>query len=282
MNTRIIEERLKQYTSSSPTLETQGIREITQELILFSLSTSDFFTYAAFQGGTYLRNVHGLNRFSEDMDFILRQNDSAFTWKSYLSLIGTTLEQYGYAVELRDKSQVGDTVKKAFIKDDSIGKILRLSYADRQGPPRKIKIKLEIDTNPPAGGKFETRYIGFPAVSSITTETLPTLLAGKSHALLCRTYEKGRDWYDFLWYMARKTPVNYPRLSATLRQTGPWQGSEMVVDRDWYVHEMKKKIEATDWTRARVDVAPFIPQNELPTIKSWSADLFISALGWLP
>lgn len=282
MNTRIIEERLRQYKSSSPDLEAQGIREITQELILFSLSTSDFFTYAAFQGGTCLRIVHGLNRFSEDMDFILKRNDPAFSWKPYLSLIGTTLEQYGYKVELQDKSQAGDAVKKAFVKDDSIGKILRLSYADRQGPPRKIKIKLEIDTNPPGGGEFETRYIGFPAVSSITTETLPTLLAGKSHALLCRAYEKGRDWYDFLWYMARKTPVNYPRLSATLRQAGPWQGKEVIVDRAWYVSEMKTKIEATDWTRARDDVAPFIPQIELPTLKSWSAALFVSALDWLP
>ncbi|MCK7530853.1 MAG: hypothetical protein MZV63_07290 [Marinilabiliales bacterium] len=143
MNTRIIEERLKQYTSSSPTLETQGIREITQELILFSLSTSDFCTYTRLSRGEHcLRIVHGLNRFFEDMDFILEA-------KRFGALLGNpalpdrndlgAIRVHG---RTRDKSQVGDTVKNVFIKDDSIGKILRLSYADRRGPPRRSRSSL--------------------------------------------------------------------------------------------------------------------------------------------
>jgi len=282
MNTRIIEDRLKKYPQSSLEDGTQAIREITQELILFSLSTSDFFSYAAFQGGTCLRIVHGLNRFSEDINFILKQRYSGFIWQPYLSSIGTTLEQYGYHVELQDKSKVDSSVKKAFIKDDSIGKILRLSYANRQGLQKKIKIKLEIDTNPPGSGTFETRYLVFPAVSSITTETLPTLLAGKSHALLCREYEKGRDWYDFLWYMGNNTPLNYARLSAALDQTGPWQGMGLTIDRNWYIGEMTRRIKKMDWNRAKNDVAPFISQAEHHSLNLWSADLFLSALQRLP
>lgn len=282
MNTRIIEDRLKRYGVISPEEALQAIREITQEMILFTLSTSDFFSYAAFQGGTCLRIAHGLNRFSEDMDFILKQRDSEFSWKPYLLLIGSTLEQYGYKLELQDKSQAEDMVKKAFVKDDSIGKVLNLLYTQRRGTQQKIRIKLEIDTNPPQGGDFETKFIGFPAVSSITTETLPTLFAGTSHALLCRKYEKGRDWYDFLWYLENKTLINYQRLSFALNQTGPWVGHGLIVDRDWYVSEITKRINTIDWIRVKEDVTAFIPQQEQRSLGFWGTDLFLAALDRLP
>lgn len=282
MNTGIIEDRLKKYGTDSAETELTAIREITQELILFALSTSDFFSHAAFQGGTCLRIVHGLGRFSEDMDFILKAHDPAFSWQQYLALIGTTLEQYGYDVELQDKSHADETVKKAFIKDDSIGKVLRLAYANRQGTPRKIRIKLEIDTNPPGGGEFESAFIGFPSPSSITVETLPTLFAGKSHALLCRKYEKGRNWYDFLWYMGNRTQVNWRRLSAALNQIGPWAGKGLSIDRTWYIDEMERRIGEMDWKRAKDDVAPFISPQEQGLLNKWSADFFLSALERLP
>ncbi len=282
MNTGIIDDRLKRYRTDSPETELTAIREITQELILFALSTSDFFSHVAFQGGTCLRIVHGLSRFSENMDFILKAPDTAFSWQQYLTLIGTTLEQYGYSVELQDKSHADETVKKAFIKDDSIGKVLRLAYANRQGTQRKIRIKLEIDSNPPGGGEFESAFIGFPAPSSITVETLPTLFAEKSHALLCRKYEKGRDWYDFLRYLGNKTPINYRRLSAALGQTGPWAGKDITVDRTWYLEEMKRRIGEMDWARAKDDVAPFISRQEQGLLSKWSADFFLSALERLP
>lgn len=282
MKTNVIEERLKKYRIDSEEAEFTAIREITQELILFSLATTDFFSYAAFQGGTCLRIIHGLNRFSEDLDFILKKKDSQFSWQQYLSLIGVSLEHYGYSVELLDKSRSSDIVKKAFIKEDSIGKILRLSYLNRQGSQRKIRIKLEIDTNPPDGGEFESSFLGFPAPSTITTETLPTLFAGKSHALLCRKYEKGRDWYDFLWYMTNKVPLNYARLSSSLNQLGPWMGQNLIVDRQWYVEQMQKRIMDIDWTRARKDVASFISSAEQNFLRNWDADLFQKALERLP
>ncbi len=282
MNIGIIEERLKRYTANSAETELTAIREITQELILFALSTSDFFSHAAFQGGTCLRIVHGLRRFSEDMDFMLKKYESAFSWQQYLTLISTTLEQYSYKVELQDKSRADETVKKAFIKDDSIVKVLRLAYVSRQGMQRKIRIKLEIDTNPPDGGEFESAFIGFPAPSSITVETLPTLFAGKSHALLCRKYEKGRDWYDFLWYLGNNTPLNYRRLSAALDQAGPWAGLGLAVDRSWYIEQMSKRIEAIDWKQAKEDILPFISPQEQGLLSKWSADFFLSALARLP
>jgi len=126
MNIIIIENRLKNYGAISAETELTAIREITQELILFALSTSDFFSHAAFQGGTCLRIVHGLSRFSEDMDFILKTRETTFSWQQYLTIIGTMLKQYGYRVELQDKSNADEIMKKAFLKDDSIGKVIRL------------------------------------------------------------------------------------------------------------------------------------------------------------
>ncbi|MFA6008114.1 MAG: nucleotidyl transferase AbiEii/AbiGii toxin family protein [Candidatus Shapirobacteria bacterium] len=282
MNTRIIEARLKMYGVQAGISESQALREITQELILYALSTSDFFTSAAFQGGTCLRILHGIDRFSEDMDFILKQANSNLTWQPWFSLISATLEQYGYSVEVQDKSKAGEAVKKAFVKDDSIGKILHLAYPDKRGSSRPVKIKLEVDTNPPNGSEFETKYIGFPSVSSVTVENLPTMLAGKSHALLCRKYEKGRDWYDFLWYMDRKIPVNYRRLSAALRQSGPWADKDILVDRTWYIDEMSQRIANTDWKRSKEDITAFITQEGQRGLDLWGQDLFLSALARLP
>lgn len=200
----------------------------------------------------------------------------------YIALVGTVLEQYGYRVELQDTSQADDTVKKAFEKDDSIGKLLSLSFSNRAGVPGKIRIKLEIDTNPPGGGAFETKYIGFPAAASITTETLSTMFAGKSHALLCRKYEKGRDWYDFIWFITRKTEPDYLRLSAALQQSGPWRGQEISADKAWYLGQMKERIENADWDKARADVAPFISLREQKSLEVWGRFFFLSMLEELP
>lgn len=283
MNTQVVLNRLKNYRLDSVAGELQAIREITQELILFALSTGDFFNYAAFQGGTCLRIIHGLNRFSEDMDFILRNPVPSFSWQPYLSLIGTTVGQYGYRIEVQDKSKTDSAIKKAFIKDDSIGKILDLAFAARQGSPQKIRIKLEIDTNPPGHGNFETKYLNFPSLSNISVQDKPTLFAGKSHALLCRKYEKGRDWYDFLWYAGTRTGINYNHLSAALDQSGPWAGKKIRVDQEWYTIQMTKRISEIDWQRAKDDVIDFLPVLEKRTLSLWGKDLFLSALdGLLP
>lgn len=278
MSVETIQARLDSYTLKSDLEQRQAIREITQEVVLASLGRAGFFKEAAFQGGTCLRIFHNLQRFSEDLDFIVQRTDMAFSLTPYLKSVREELSAYGYNFEIADRSTAATAVKKAFLKDDSLGKVLRLGFMDRSGPQRKIRIKIEVDTNPPAGSDFALEYLDFPFVAAVTVQDLPSLFAGKLHALLCRRYTKGRDWYDFIWYTSRRTPVNLAFLSAALDQMGPWQDRGLTVDVAWCRRELARRIEAIDWPSVTRDVRPFVKQAELPSLDLWSKDLFLKQL----
>ena len=276
MSTRIIQDRLDSYDCKSELEQEHAIREITQEVALAALGRTNFFKYAAFLGGTCLRIFYGLNRFSEDMDFILKKPDSNFQFQPHLKALSDELLAYGYNIEIVDRSNTDIAVRKAFIKDDSIGKVLQLKHSDRNGPLRKIRIKFEIDTNPPIGSDFEVKYIDFPFVSSVTVQDKASLFAGKIHALLCREYTKGRDWYDFIWYTSRDTPVNFKVLSAAIDQMGPWKGKKLPVDLDWCIKQFRNKINSIDWNATKKDVRRFVKMTEQQSVDLWGKDLFLS------
>jgi hypothetical protein len=219
-----------------------------------------------------------LERFSEDLDFVLREPNPAFDWSDYVSQIKREVEAYGLNFTAKDKSELNATVKKVFLKEDSLGKVLALQYAPRTGPARKIRIKLEVDTNPPSGSGYEIKHLAFPFHASVTVQDLPSLFAGKIHALLCRTYIKGRDWYDFLWYAGRSTPANCQYLTSALRQLGPWQFTDVMADEAWVVKELERKIISLDWERAADDVRNFLPLREQETLDLWSKALFLDRL----
>ncbi len=282
MSVKIVRDRLSTYACISQIEEEQAIREITQELVLAALGRTDFFKEAAFQGGTALRVVYGLDRFSEDLDFALKACNPGFVWRDYLRTMTEELSAYGYQIEIQDRSTADSAVKKAFIKDDAIGKILNFQYAGKSGVLGKIRIKLEVDINPPDGSEYEIKYLDFPFVSSVVVQTLPSLFAGKIHALLCRDYLKGRDWYDFLWYTSRRTPINYRLLSSALSQAGPWKDSIQSVDYDWCVRSLKDKIESIDWHSSAEDVRRFIRVREQKSLDLWNRDLFIGQLDKIP
>lgn len=275
MSVNLVQSKLESYRCSSTTEEEQALREITQEIVLAALGRTDFFGRAGFHGGTCLRIFHGLNRFSEDMDFALTEPDSSFDLLPYLKPVCTELDAYGYAFEIEDRSKGGQAVRKAFLKDDSAGKILRLNYRPVTGPLRKLRIKLEVDTRPPAGASYEMPILDYPFPSSVRVFDLPSLFAGKMHALFCRGYVKGRDWYDFIWYSAHRVELNHRLLSAALSQQGPWAGSELMTDNGWCVSELSKVIEALDVKKARADVRRFVRPNELPSLDLWSREFFL-------
>jgi predicted nucleotidyltransferase component of viral defense system len=275
MSVKIIQEQLKSYNCQTDLEEQHAIREITQEVVLAALGRGDFFKHALFQGGTCLRIFHGLNRFSEDMDFILRKNNPNFQLRLYLEQLIEELSAFGYQLEVTDRSKLETTVKKAFLKDSSIGKLLEFSHRKQTGLIAKIRIKIEVDTNPPAGSNTELRYLDFPFVSAVTTQDLPSLFAGKVHALLCRKYIKGRDWYDFIWYTARGTKLNYNFLKSALHQEGPWKQQHPQIDKNWVCNTLKNKIKSMDWKQAAEDVRRFIPNNEQPSLALWSQELFL-------
>ena len=275
MSVRMIQDRLNSYGCRSTLEEEQALREITQEIVLAGLGRTDFFQHAAFQGGTCLRILHGLNRFSEDLDFALQAPDAGFVLRPYLDALAKELTAYSYGLEIDDRSKADQAVRMAFLKDDLVGKLLQLAYRPATGPSRKLRIKLEVDANPPAGATFETKYLDFPFPSALRVFDPPSLFAGKVHALLCREYLKGRDWYDFIWYTSRRTPVNYKLLAAALSQLGPWQGQQLAIHRDWYVEQLRAKIEATDWPQAREDVHRFVKPAELPSLELWGKEFFL-------
>jgi predicted nucleotidyltransferase component of viral defense system len=276
VSNRIIQHRLLSYQCQTVLEQENALKEIAQEIALLALSRTNFFKVASFQGGTCLRILYGLERFSEDLDFILDKSDPQFDWKNYLENMAEEFSAYGFTLEIQQRQKVEKTVKSAFLKTNSLGGILLLKDFRTNKP--KMRIKLEIDSNPPAGSQYELKYLDFPLPFAIKTQDMPSLFAGKCHALLCREYVKGRDWYDFIWYISRKTPVNYQFLQNALNQVGPWQGKKTSVTDQWLIDQLKTKIQSIDWKEAKLDVAQFLRPNELASLSIWSEEFFLSRL----
>jgi len=278
MSIKLIQERLNSYQCTSSLEEEHAVREITQEAVLAALGRTSFFKYGVFQGGTCLRILYGLSRFSEDLDFILKEPNPYFDIAPHLQSVSKELMAFGYKVEVTDRSRADHAKKKAFIKDDSIGKVLHLDHAGKTGLTRKIRIKIEVDANPPMGSRIETKYIDFPFISSVVVQDKSSLFAGKVHALLCRSYIKGRDWYDFLWYTSQKITINYTLLAAALRQQGPWKDQNLDVDMTWCKTALANVITSLDWKETANDVRRFVRTAELPSLDLWSTELFLAQL----
>lgn len=272
----ILSDRLRDYAPTNAIEQENILSELMQHYVLSSLSRARFFSQAVFHGGTCLRILYGMNRFSEDLDFLLRKPDPRFQWKSYVDRILADCEAEGIRVEVQDKSSADTTVKKLLFKTDFLGERLDLPYPRHSN--RKVKIKLEIDSNPPEGSRVETRYIMFPLTSAITTQTLTSSFGLKSHALLCREYTKGRDWYDFLWYAGKKTIPDLKLLSNALEQQGAWSGKGVRVTPKWYLETMRDRIKEIDWDEAGEDAKRFIPARELDSLSAWDYDLFLQQL----
>ena len=278
MTISIIQSRLGIYSCQSQLEEEQALREISQEVILAALSRSGFFKHAVFHGGTCLRIFYSLPRFSEDLDFVLQSPDANFSLEPFLQRTADEIKAYGYEPEIQDRSRAKLTVQKAFIKDDSIGKILNLNFIRQDKSTRKIRIKIEVDTRPPSGGKDTLLYLDFPFSAAVRTHDLPSLFAGKIHALLCREYLKGRDWFDFIWYTSRKTAINMVLLESAVDQAGPWAGKTNSITMDWCKEQLRDRILSIDWKAAAGEVAPFLRIQEQSSMQLWSKELFLGQL----
>lgn len=274
MTITIIQERLRSYTPHTKQEELNALKEIYQEIALAGLARSDFFKLAAFQGGTALRIIHQLKRFSEDLDFVLLESFDSFRWQSYLKSIELEFNSFGVNLEIKDRVEAKGAIKTAFLKEDSFARILELTYDRLPSDEQKITIKLEIDTQPPEGSTYENAYLIYPYPFSLLIQDLPSLFASKCHALLCRKYEKGRDWFDFLWYISKKTSINYLLIKNALYQSGPYKGKEMPFDKEWLQEEFKKKISNIDWKAARRDIGNFLQPEERKYVENWNNELF--------
>jgi len=226
-------------------------REYLQALILQSLQRAGAMTALAFHGGTALRFLFSLPRFSEDLDFALERNPVTYNFRAYLQSIRKDLEAQGYTITL--KVNDGKTVHSAFVRFPNLLFDLSLS------PHRDeiLSVKIEVDTNPPAGARLATSLVRRHVLLNVQHHDQASLLAGKLHAILQRPYFKGRDLYDMMWYLSDREwpPPNLDLLNNALKQTG-WRGEPMLSN-NWR-EEVRKKIKSTPWDQVVNDIRPFI------------------------
>lgn len=267
----IITERLSEYNIQTAEEELNALKEVTQEVILYALSKTSFFNRAHFCGGTALRIIHGLNRFSEDLDFSTNTVEEDFQFDDYMNEVLLTLKQYGLDMKVK-KSKDDSFIKARELKEDSSK--WTLSFPSNK-KLKKVLIKLEIDTNPPLGAVQSKANLDFPLLHQVKIGSMETLFSGKIYALLCRRFMKGRDWYDLLWYIKKKSNINYELLENALFQMGPYQDKKLKVDRDFVIRELSSKIKAIDWRALRSDVERFLRPEELSTLKIWDEGLFL-------
>jgi hypothetical protein len=180
--------------------------------------------------------------------------------------------------EALPKGSMNRAVRTAVLKNNSFVNQLNLQFYKGHAN-RKITIKLEVDANPPAGSGFDYTYLDFPTDFEVCHQDLPSNFALKIHALLCRPYLKGRDWYDFNWYIRQDVSPNLPHLQNALIQYGPWEGQKgLVIDKSWVREELQLKIDSIEWAEAAADVAPFLKLSEQESLKVWNARFFSAKL----
>lgn len=278
MNT-VLEQMLAKYELNSDYDRVNALKEILQEITLCGLSRAGFFRKAAFYGGTALRIFYGLDRFSEDLDFSLKEKDEAFDLSRWFAAIENEAAAYGLNLSVEMKKKAKDTaIKSAFLKGKTREHLL-LFYDDKGinggiSGNEAIKIKFGIDTRPPAGASFEKKYRLLPAPYEVNMYDEPSLFAGKLHAVICRNWKnrvKGRDLYDYVFYMSKGAHVNLPHLRARLIDSG------FITENDaCELEDVKKmlmnKFNTIDYKQAREDVIPFIKDSS--KIDLWSADFF--------
>lgn len=277
----LVKQRLEQYNASTDLQMVNAAKEIIQEIALCGLSRQGFFNHAAFHGGSAFRILYGLDRFSEDLDFCLHKPNPQFDLKDLLHPLSLELEAWGTPVEIVDRSNASSAVKKAFLKSNSLG--AQLSLRRPLQPGQKLVIKIELDINPPEGATIESKLCDFPFDFYVTSHDLSSMFAGKMHAILCRQYLKGRDWYDLAVYLTRATPINLHLLHSALKQIGPYAETAQLnnplnplpnpLNNTWVLGELRNKINAVDFNKLKNDVRPFIKDES--KISLWSTHFFL-------
>jgi predicted nucleotidyltransferase component of viral defense system len=273
-----IEQMLGRYELLTVHDHENALKEIIQEIVLLGLWRSKFYEKAVFYGGSALRILHKMDRFSEDLDFSLIQPESTFDFKKYFSAVKSELELWGFEVSTEEKSKKNkSTIDSAFIKANTLIHLLKIDSNLKTHKNAVMKIKLEIDQEPAIGFTSDLKYHLHPIPFSIKTMALPSLFAGKMHALLCRTIRtniKGRDWYDLIWFVKNNIPCDLQYLKNKMVQTGHIDLSE-VLDKEKLVELISKKINEIDFALAKRDVEPFLKTSgQKDELSLWSDAFF--------
>ena len=280
---------LEKYDLTNSNSSYDALREILQEIVLLGLYDAGFFKHAAFYGGTALRILHNLPRFSEDLDFSLLESNRDFNLKPYEEGIISTLKAFGFdvTIEIKEKNN-SSAIASAFVKGNTIEHLININapkdITNKIHRDQAVKIKLEVDTNPPLD--FETQNVIrlTPRPFSINAFTLPSLYAGKMHAILCRawtTRPKGRDWYDLVWYIANDVELDSIHLKSRLSQSCKYLEENNIqipseLSKETIKDLLLQRIESLDVEKAKNDVQAFI--KDIREIELWSKEFFVAVI----
>jgi hypothetical protein len=278
-----LDRMFSRYTVRSVEDVSAALREILQELALLGLWRSKFFEKGAFYGGTALRILYGLDRFSEDLDFTLIKPETDFDLSRYLSALEREILAFGFEITATRKEKLkGNPIQSAFLKADTLRLLLAIKSVDnliREIPRGQVlKIRIEIDTNPPPGFETENKFLLQPIPFSVRSLTLPDLFAGKMHAVLCRQWKsrvKGRDWYDLVWFAANHPNLHLSHLRERMIQSGHLKAGESLSPTK-FLSLASKAIESLNVDQARKEVEPFLKNPD--TLAVWSKEFFLEVV----
>lgn len=277
----VIKQMLSKYEIKNINDEINALKEIIQEIILSGLSRGGFFDKAAFYGGTALRIFYNLDRFSEDLDFALITPNKDFDISKYFVFIKKELQAYGLNLEISSKQKDIETnITRAFVKGNTLEHIFKF-FPNNENYEynhilKNIKIKFEVDINPPSGATYEEKYKLLPSPHQIKLYDKESLFAGKIHAILCRNWKtrtKGRDLYDYIFFLANNTSVNLELVKNKLIK------SEYIDSKNSFnINVLKglliKKFNEINYTEAKEDIIPFI--KNVDVLNLWGSEFFIA------
>lgn len=277
----MIKEWLQEYKPKNMEEAGLALREIMQEVALAGLYRAGFFEKAAFYGGTALRILYGLDRFSEDLDFSLLQHEYDFKIEKYLGAIEQEFSSLGMKVSIQEKTKkIKSNIDSAFLKSDTIWHELELENLNPPIPYDNrlhVKIKIEVDTQPPKGFVTEDKLLLKPFSFYVKTYTLPNLFAGKMHALLFRKWKqrmKGRDWYDMEWYIKKGTPLHLEHFISRAIDSNDLKSVEL--SNEAFKNILREKIKTVSMEMIKEDVRKFIKNDS--NIKIWSQSYFLDLI----
>ena len=266
MKNEIFDNMLSRYELATEQQKRNAIFEVNQQIILAGLYAGGFFESAAFYGGTCLRIFHGLQRFSEDMDFSLLAPDENFDFSKYFQPIVDAFALVGREVEItkKDKKSFGK-VESAFLKDNT--DVYDVTFQTE----KSIKIKIEVDTCPPLNFTTEQKLLLQPHSFMTRCFTLPDLFAGKMHALVYRAWKnrvKGRDWYDLEWYVRNGIALDFAHLAERCKQ---FNGEDITLES--FKAKLIERLSTADIKQVKEDVLPFVRNPK--ELDIWSNDYFV-------
>ena len=275
----VLKNMLDKYDIKNTEDEINAMKEIIQEIVICGLSRGGFFNEAAFYGGTALRIFYGLNRFSEDLDFALLEPNKKFDLSKYFSFVEKEVLAYGLNLKIETKEKTKDSnILSAFLKGDTKEHIFIFFPNENMKNTtslKNIKIKFEVDVNPPSGATYEFKYKLLPSPHQVRLYDEASQFAGKIHAILCRNWNyrtKGRDLYDYIFYLSKETKVNLKLIKSKLVES-----EAITEDSEFNIDILKEllnnKFKEINYTVAKEDVIAFIEDTD--SLNLWNEDFFM-------